>query len=88
MVALAKQEAKRSNVDAEIQIGDCEYIDYPDNYFNVYVAMGLIEYMDDDLPMLKEIQRVLKPGGIAIVTIRNILSLHVRWRTFCQKKNT
>lgn len=85
MVDLAKQEAERSNVDAKIQIGDCEYLDYPDNYFDVYVAMGVIEYMDDDLPMLKEIQRVLKPGSIAIVTARNILSPHVRWRTFYRK---
>ena len=46
---LAKQEAERSNVDAEIQIGDCEYLDYPDNYFDVYVAMGVIEYMDEQV---------------------------------------
>jgi len=85
MVDLAKNEADRSNVNAEINIGDCEGLDYPDNYFDVYVAMGVIEYLDDDLPMLKEIERVLKPSGVAIVTMRNILSLHVRWRTFYRK---
>jgi len=85
MVNLTKQLADSKKITADVKIGDCENLDFPDNYFDVYVAMGVIEYMDDDLPMLKEIYRVLKPGGIAIVTIRNILSLHVRWRTFYLK---
>ena len=85
MVSLTKQEADSNNVEADVQIGDCEHLDYPDDFFDVYVAMGVIEYMDDDVPMFQEIQRVLKPGGIAIVTIRNILSIHVRWRIFYLK---
>ena len=85
MVNLSNHEADVNNVNAKINVGDCEYLDYPDNYFDVYVAMGVIEYLDDDLLMLKEIQRVLKPGGVAILTIRNVLSVHVRWRTIYRK---
>ena len=85
MVDLTKNVASSKNIEADVQIGDCENLEYPDNFFDVYVAMGVIEYMDEDFPMLQEIQRVLKTGGIAIVTIRNILSLHVRWRIFYLK---
>ena len=85
MVDLTRNLAFSKNIESDVQIGDCENLEYPDNFFDVYVAMGVIEYMDEDLPMLHEIQRVLKTGGIAIVTIRNILSLHVRWRIFYLK---
>ena len=81
MIDCAHQVCKRENIKADLQLGDCENLTYPDNFFDLYVAMGVIEYMDSDAPMLNEIKRVLRPGGIAIVTLRNVRSIHVRWRT-------
>ena len=72
MVDLSRRLAGEENIKADVQVGDCENLEYPDNFFDVYVAMGVIEYMDEDLPMLQEIHRVLKTGGIAIITIRNV----------------
>jgi len=38
---------------------------------DVCLALGVIEYQSSDRPLLIEINRILKPGGIAIVQIRN-----------------
>ena len=85
MLNLTRQVCQQYGIKAEVKVGDCENLDYPDNFFDLYVAMGVIEYMDNDVPMLKEIKRVLRPGGIAIVTVRNITSIHVRWREVYRK---
>ncbi len=81
MIDCALQMCERENIKADLQIGDCENLTLSDNFLDLYVAMGVVEYMDDDAPMLNEIKRVLRPGGIAIVTLRNVKSVHVRWRT-------
>lgn len=46
---------------------DCEYLPFPDNYFNaVCVSFGLRNMTHKDAA-LKEMYRVLKPGGVAMV---------------------
>ncbi|MBI4178945.1 class I SAM-dependent methyltransferase, partial [bacterium] len=65
-----------------VLIGDCENIPFPDNSVDFYTAMGVIEYMDSDEPMIRECRRVLKPGGTGILTARNVLCPAVRWRFF------
>lgn len=82
MVKLARQYCEHEGVDVDVKVGDCENLQYPDNFFDLYVAMGVIEYMDDDGLILTEIKRVLRPGGTVIMTLRNIRSVHVRWREF------
>jgi SAM-dependent methyltransferase len=44
----------------------------PDNRFDVVVSFQVIEHIKDDLGYLKEIYRVLKPGGKALITTPNI----------------
>ena len=66
MVAIASKTKK-----SFVKVCNCENTGYPDNYFDVYVAMGVIEYTNYNAPMLTEMKRILKPGGIAIITVRN-----------------
>jgi len=44
----------------------------PDNSFDRVVSFQVIEHIKDDLAFLSEIERVLKPGGIALITTPNI----------------
>ena len=37
---------------------------YPDDYFDVITAFYLIEHLEDPLGFIKEVLRILKPGGI------------------------
>lgn len=42
---------------------------FGDEMFDVVVAASSIEHFDDDLDMVEQVYRVLKPGGLFIVTI-------------------
>ncbi len=42
-----------------------------DNAYDAVVSFQVIEHIEDDLFFLKEIHRVLKPGGVALLTTPN-----------------
>ena len=42
-----------------------------DNSFDSVISFQVIEHIEDDLSYLQEIKRVLKPGGIALLTTPN-----------------
>ncbi len=44
---------------------------FADNSFDTVVSFQVIEHIQDDKLFLKEIHRVLKPGGIALITTPN-----------------
>ncbi len=45
---------------------------YPDNTFDYIVSFQVIEHIEEDEALVKEMQRVLKPGGVMIMTTPNI----------------
>ncbi len=63
---------------------------FEDNYFDVVVTFQVIEHIKNDVLFLSEIKRVLKPGGMLLLTTPNIsMSLtrnpwHVREYTLIQ----
>lgn len=70
-----------------VQVADAAGIPYSDNTFDVVVALDVIEHIENDKEAIREIYRVLKPGGIAIVTVpafmflwgvTDIVSRHIR----------
>ncbi len=85
MIDISNKICNDYEIKADLQLGDCEDLIFPSKSFYIYVAMGVIEYMDDDIPMLQEIRRILSPGGVGIITVRNIRSIHVRWRHYYRK---
>jgi len=44
---------------------------FADDSFDVIVTFQVIEHIQDDVTFLKEIHRVLKPGGMAMITTPN-----------------
>lgn len=44
---------------------------FADNSFDVVITFQVIEHIQDDVNFLKEIHRVLKPGGLAMITTPN-----------------
>lgn len=47
-------------------------IPFPDNSFDTIVTFQVIEHIKDDKLFLKEIHRILRPGGTALITTPNI----------------
>lgn len=48
---------------------DASHIFYPDNFFDLIVAFDVLEHIEDDVLVIKEIYRVLKPEGVFIFTV-------------------
>lgn len=45
---------------------------------DVCTALGVIEYQDEDGPLLREVNRILKPGGAAVIQMRNYNCVYTR----------
>ncbi len=52
-----------------ISIMDQEKIDAPDASYDCVLALDVLEHLEDETKMIREMKRVLKPGGIMIVTV-------------------
>ena len=61
--------------------GDFLTNDFHDNLFDVVVGIGTPHHTGDVLRCIREIHRVLKPGGRAVVMVHNTFSLRwwLRW---------
>jgi SAM-dependent methyltransferase len=57
-------------------------IPYEADRFDRVVSIEVIEHIEDTFAFLRELHRVTKPGGRAIVTTPNILNINSRLRAF------
>ena len=64
MVDYAREHYNRDR----FQVADIEKIPFPDNFFDGIVCLGVMEYLVTDENALREMWRVLKPGGRAVIT--------------------
>jgi len=54
-----------------LSVGDAEALAFPDASFDAVVALGLLEYLPSYERALREMCRVLRPGGIAVLAVPN-----------------
>ncbi len=59
---------KRQGVN-NLGVLDSHKINYPDNAFDVLFSLDVIEHLEDESWAIQELERVLKPGGIAIIMV-------------------
>jgi 2-polyprenyl-3-methyl-5-hydroxy-6-metoxy-1,4-benzoquinol methylase len=56
----------------------------PGGHFDCVVSIDVLEHLKQDQPFLKELRRVLKPDGTALVTVPNgdekLLANKIKWR--------
>lgn len=52
-----------------VRLGSAETLPYADNSFDLVTALDVVEHLDDDLVGLKEMRRVLKRGGRALLFV-------------------
>jgi SAM-dependent methyltransferase len=59
----------------DLHLGDCRNTAFESGRFDAVLCLGVISYIEHYEPVLREIWRVLSPGGLAIVSCRNAASL-------------
>lgn len=64
MIALAQTRLKKYGDRVRVFVGDAESIEVPDASFNAVVDYGVIHHIPHWQKALKEIARVLQPGGL------------------------
>lgn len=70
---LAVARLKDFNSSLQVASGDVLDIRYPDNSFDAYISMGVVEHFEDGpLTALKEAYRVLKPDGLIFVSVPTV----------------
>ena len=52
-----------------LSVSRSDIIDRPDGSFDCVLSLDTIEHIKDDSTIIQEIERVLKPGGYAILTV-------------------
>ena len=61
-----------------------DHFPFADDQFDCVVSIDVLEHLDDDRPFLRELRRVLRPGGRAVVTVPNgnpkLLANRIKWR--------
>jgi SAM-dependent methyltransferase len=78
MVSLARQ--RLPGAAARLDLGRAESLAFADASFDAVAALGSLEYTDDLGRSLEELARVLRPGGIAVVSWPNFHGVYARWR--------
>ena len=56
--------------------GDATAIPFPDNHFDCVYSFGVIHHIPDVDDVVREIRRVLKPGGVFQVAVYHTYSIH------------
>lgn len=59
------------NLEVQLVCADATKLPFKDNSFDRIIATEVLEHISDDQKAIAEMYRVLKPGGIAIVTVPN-----------------
>jgi SAM-dependent methyltransferase len=70
-IASAIETLRQRFPAAQLVAGNLPPLPYPDASFDSLVSFQVIEHIQDDTLFLKEIHRVLRPGGVALITTPN-----------------
>jgi SAM-dependent methyltransferase len=53
----------------DVRLGEAAKLPFDDGSFDLVTALDVVEHLDDDVGALREMRRVLRPGGRILVTV-------------------
>jgi SAM-dependent methyltransferase len=77
--AMRAEEEVPADAEADVKQGDALSLPFADGEFDRVVAAEVLEHLPDDLTAIRELVRVLRPGGTAAVTVPRWLPEKVCW---------
>ena len=81
MIAIAGSRFE-GNERARFLQGDASRLTFADGSFDVVLCMGVIDSVPDRFAGVREMVRVLKPGGTLILTFANLTSPYAWWKNY------
>ncbi|HTG16266.1 MAG TPA: class I SAM-dependent methyltransferase [Blastocatellia bacterium] len=71
--------ARTNNPEAQIECSDVDQLPFADGSFDFVLCVEVLRYLPDSTRCVNEIARVLKPGGVCLVTATPLLNLNGYW---------
>jgi ubiquinone/menaquinone biosynthesis C-methylase UbiE len=72
-------QARANNPGSEIRQADVEAIPFEDGTFDFVLCIEVLRYLPDQQPCIREMARVLKPGGVCLATAAPLLNSNGYW---------
>jgi 2-polyprenyl-3-methyl-5-hydroxy-6-metoxy-1,4-benzoquinol methylase len=79
---VAIRKAREKGLEAVVADVDAVGLEYPDGHFDVVWAGDVLEHVFDPIGLLRHTVRVLKPGGVLLLTVPNDFTLISRLMIF------
>jgi SAM-dependent methyltransferase len=71
-VALTRERLALEGLEANVRVADAEALPFPDGTFDIVYSWGVLHHSPDTVTAVREVHRVLKPGGEATVMIYHV----------------
>ena len=71
--------ARAANPGVSLQRADVQNLPFPDASFDVVLSIEVLRYLPEPVLALREMARVLRPGGILVATAAPFFSLNGFW---------
>lgn len=74
-VSYTEKRLAEFGLSSRLSVGDAERLEFPDESFDIVYSWGVLHHSPDTPTAIREVHRVLKPGGMARVMIYHTWSL-------------
>lgn len=68
-IELAQRRFELFQLPGNFRVADAERLDFPDNSFDIVYSHGVLHHTPDTAAAIREVHRVLRPGGKAVVML-------------------
>lgn len=74
-VTFTRQRAAALGTQVEVFVGDAEHLAFPDDVFDLVYSWGVLHHSPDTRAAIREVRRVLRPGGVARIMVYHRASI-------------